>query len=179
MSFIAKCGMGRSTTLLVASCLRPASARHGRNAGARAVEQRLEELAPSSKANPMATTANRTPHQPLRPWARDGSARPAYLWRHDRDPMKGTRASLQGPSRIAAPGRRLSSHGGADGGTGENGWQHEHNHPPRCTSALADQHPAVAKTPLIVNVGETEEEAWARHLRAHPEDRGKSPGIIF
>ena len=47
--------------------------------------------------------------------------------------------------------------------------------------ALADRHsnPWKIGPTIIVDPGETEEAAWQRHLVDHPEDRGKSPGIII
>ena len=47
--------------------------------------------------------------------------------------------------------------------------------------ALADQHskPWSVGPWLFIQPGETQEAAWARHLADHPEDRGKSPGIVI
>ena len=47
--------------------------------------------------------------------------------------------------------------------------------------ALAEQEskPWLRGPALIIQPYETQEEAWATHLRAHPEDQGKSPGMIF
>jgi hypothetical protein len=47
--------------------------------------------------------------------------------------------------------------------------------------ALADQHskPWRIGPTLIIQPGETQEAAWAQHLVDHPEDRGKSPGIVI
>ena len=47
--------------------------------------------------------------------------------------------------------------------------------------ALADQHskPWSIGPTLVVQPGETQEAAWARHLVEHPEHRDTSPGFII
>jgi hypothetical protein len=53
----------------------------------------------------------------------------------------------------------------------------------RRIEALADRHatwPIHGRCPtIIVHLGETEEAAWERHLRSHPEDRDPPRAIII